>query len=415
MQRRAGFTLVELLVAMALIVFMMVILSEAFSVGLESFRRLKAIGDMNSRMRIAAIVMRADLGSDFFEGRKRLSDPNFFTNGPPTQGFFRISHGSDLDPSVNPRTIRDAGGDGIFATQATDHILHFTSKKRGNVRKDFFMAKVPPTSSLLSLGQGSARYQDTPDIFTSQWAEVAYFLRRNNSFTGSDPGLPSTPLYALYRRQRLLIPNEYDVNRGPNPVPATQANVDSYREISGNPQGPNFYFNGPMDVTFPQRRFAMSLAENGGRPVVRPGYPGLTDPDVTANANTWTFPTMAEEYAPLAGADLLLPDVLSFEVLVLLENGSDFVSLYDPTVTAFSNGNPQFQGNGPRVFDTWSGFKDDQYDYTQWNVRGAETSLPLFVNSGGVVQIRIVAVKIVLRVWDVKTLQTRQVSFIQDL
>ena len=38
MRRRQGFTLVELLVSMALVVFMMLILSEAFSVGQGSNR-----------------------------------------------------------------------------------------------------------------------------------------------------------------------------------------------------------------------------------------------------------------------------------------------------------------------------------------------------------------------------------------
>src|SRR5439155_10425507 len=46
-QKRQGFTLVEMLVAMALTIFIMVIMSEAFVAGLETFRQLKAIGDMS--------------------------------------------------------------------------------------------------------------------------------------------------------------------------------------------------------------------------------------------------------------------------------------------------------------------------------------------------------------------------------
>lgn len=48
---RRGFTLIELLYAMALIVFVMAILSQAFVAGLESFRRLKGIGDLNEGLR----------------------------------------------------------------------------------------------------------------------------------------------------------------------------------------------------------------------------------------------------------------------------------------------------------------------------------------------------------------------------
>jgi prepilin-type N-terminal cleavage/methylation domain-containing protein len=57
-----GFTLVELLLAMALILFIMVVLSEAFVAGLETYRQLKGIGDMNERMRSAVIDFRRFVG-----------------------------------------------------------------------------------------------------------------------------------------------------------------------------------------------------------------------------------------------------------------------------------------------------------------------------------------------------------------
>ncbi len=45
MGRRRGFTLVELLVAMALIMFIMALLSQAFIIASASFRKLKGMGD----------------------------------------------------------------------------------------------------------------------------------------------------------------------------------------------------------------------------------------------------------------------------------------------------------------------------------------------------------------------------------
>lgn len=60
MRRRQGFTITELLVAMALIVFIMNILSQAFVAGLESFRQLKGIGDLQEDLRMAAIDLRSD-------------------------------------------------------------------------------------------------------------------------------------------------------------------------------------------------------------------------------------------------------------------------------------------------------------------------------------------------------------------
>ena len=64
---RAGFTITELLVVMALIVFLMTILSESFSAGLASFRNLKALGDMAERLRATAVVLRRDLAQTHFE------------------------------------------------------------------------------------------------------------------------------------------------------------------------------------------------------------------------------------------------------------------------------------------------------------------------------------------------------------
>src|SRR5258707_306991 len=84
-QERRGFTLVEMLVSMALILFLLAILTEAFSAGMEAFRQLKAIGDMQDRLRSTASILRRDLAADHFEGSRRLSDPAFWTQGIPQQ------------------------------------------------------------------------------------------------------------------------------------------------------------------------------------------------------------------------------------------------------------------------------------------------------------------------------------------
>src|SRR6266498_1920925 len=94
MQQRQGFTLVEVLVAMALTIFIMVILSQCFVAGLETFRQLKAIGDMESNMRTATTVLRSDLAADHFESKRRLSDVPFWIQGPPRMGYFRLWQGS---------------------------------------------------------------------------------------------------------------------------------------------------------------------------------------------------------------------------------------------------------------------------------------------------------------------------------
>src|SRR5262245_29548405 len=172
MRRRSGFTIVELLVAMALIIFIMAILAEAFSAGLGTFRRLKAIGDMNERLRIASSIIRRSLAADHFEGKKRLSDRDFWKDGPPREGFFRLYQGS-------AGTQEGTDIDGNASYRATDHGLHFAVKLRGNNRGDFFRAAVPAAgSSLLLLPLPDSRFQEAGDsTFCSPWAEVALFLK----------------------------------------------------------------------------------------------------------------------------------------------------------------------------------------------------------------------------------------------
>ena len=152
---------------------MMLILSEAFSTAPDSFRRVKAIGDMNARMRIASGILRRDLQADHFEGKRRLSSATFWNLGPPREGFFRVWQGGQAVPEGND-------GDGLPSTRATDHMLHFTVKLRGNDWQNFLSSKVPTGLPLLGLGRADSRYQDG-DTFNSQWYEVAYFLQPTRS------------------------------------------------------------------------------------------------------------------------------------------------------------------------------------------------------------------------------------------
>src|SRR5262249_41549258 len=107
--RRGGFTLVEMMVATALIIFIMYILASAFEKGLESFRMMKVAGDMQERLRTAAVGMKTDLTKPHFNDQGsslgeylsdpglNLTDPNWV---PPDKGYFRIDFGMGglIDP-----------------------------------------------------------------------------------------------------------------------------------------------------------------------------------------------------------------------------------------------------------------------------------------------------------------------------
>jgi len=81
----------------------------------------------------------------------------------------------------------------------------------------------------------------------------------------------------------------------------------------------------------------------------------------------------------------------------------------------------------PRVFDTWSQAKDDVLDYSTptagdpvtplWRSVSPpqNTTIPLYQSSTTGDKIRIIAVQISIRIWDVNTKQTRQSSVVVDL
>src|SRR5437870_4591559 len=119
-RRRPAFTLVEMLVATALILFMMYILASAFESGLKAFRTLKVQGDLQERLRQAVTVIRMDLSAPHFGGDtspdvqgpylsdQRLNDQNWL---PSQKGYFRIAmpnlpgtlEGLDPDGTTQPQ------------------------------------------------------------------------------------------------------------------------------------------------------------------------------------------------------------------------------------------------------------------------------------------------------------------------
>jgi hypothetical protein len=210
-------------------------------------------------------------------------------------------------------------------------------------------------------------------------------------------------------------------------------------------------FSSPADLTMPARRFGMlptpppfngTVQEMAGLPADRllsvakalplgfltasRSYPYLGE---TAIDNGWgTAPPALGSPPPwqndssLQGADMLLTDVISFEVKPLVAEAGDFVDLNDARLDSFRF-NPTFfipasprtiaitppnpNPNGPAVFDTWSNQNDTTFNYTSSATTGSTLSTPL--------PVRIIALKITIRLWDAKTQQARQVSIIQEM
>jgi hypothetical protein len=428
-------------VALALIVFLMAIISEALAISTKTFRDLKATGDMAQRLRVTSSLLRRTLEADHFGTGQRLSIPTFwYPDGPflpprpPQAGFVRVyqqtprnvapnvDEGGDRLIAVPPPATTLAGPAPYASGRVVNCALHFTALLSGSNMSDTFFGYAPAGSPLLALGNPEARYQDpggSNPPYSCQWAEFAFFLQPTPDTANG------TPLYALYVRQRLLVP--YNAADGVSPTTvAGVATPTDYAEVSATLSGTGPFTltgNRPGDLTQPPRRFGMN-ADVSAAP--SPNYAGLF-------ANGSGYPTLASETDQdrksgrpngaansqrLAGSDLLLTDVLSFEVRVLAKGWTDFADVFQLSA-GYTLNNPAFNATtGPMAFDTWSARKDAAYDYSGWNggtaANGKYDAIPMWDPAGNAGPV-LKAVQITLRVWDFKTELTRQVTFVVAL
>jgi hypothetical protein len=403
---RSGFTLVEMMVAMTLTMFVMVILSQCFVQGLETFSGLKAIGDMQEELRTATTLLRADLSQDHFEGKRRLSDPVArFKNEKIREGFFVLGSGYPLQPaaanSTYPSSTKAYEGteDGtalpnlsakdIPSYRYTDHFLHFSTKMRGNAREKNFAVPVPgfglgavpitylqkfqpPPGAGGTMPAQDAVFQENASVVHSPWAEIVYLLLPTgttaNPRTPPPPGsgAPGTKLCALYRCQYVVLPVTTDANNQRLPTSATSAG------IAGIPTGNGMTFYSPND-----------LARGWSGRTFNP-YQYFSGTNNHFNNNT-----------PPPGAALVLSNVLSFQVMAMTSNsGGDFVDLTE--IAAVSQNNKYFV-----PFDT--------ANYS------AGPQLPSVPATPPQPAYSIQGLQIIIRIWDPKSRQARQVTLVQDM
>ncbi len=357
MRNRSAFTLLEMMVVIALTLFIMVVLSQAFSAGLDVFRDLKAYGDMEQELRGASNLLRRDLSADHFEGKRRLSDPNIWSL-PAREGFFRVYQAAS---SVDEFGALNTTQPGCWRAVGV-HALHLSVKLRGNTRDSVFYTTVPAGSTLLAAQTTffneaiDARFQDQATTFATPWAEVAYVLVQTGTTTApNDPTVATgTPLFALYRVQFLVTTDSTRVN-ATNPIPSARRSL--YPGVSFRVAGKNLVFNNPGDlVTQANRR-------------LNPATRNVTGFGALTQANAGSF----------GGATLVLSNVISFDVRVLKSTS------LGSTVCA-----PVAKTD----------FEDFSFDSSQMATTTA------YVIKG---------LEVCLRIWDQKTGLTQQASVVQDL
>jgi prepilin-type N-terminal cleavage/methylation domain-containing protein len=392
---RPGFTLIELMVALALTMFIMVILSQAFTMSLETFSGMKGIGDMQINLRTAEVILRDDLRQDHFEGIRRLSDltPTPGASqlmGPlPQAGFFAVRRSSNPTLSAaSPYYIEGYDASNLPSFRATDHMLYMTVKRRGNRQENFFSASVNgPVSVLDQFFKAQTAYdvdgvlnlpyatQAAPyvtgsgsGIYNGQWAEVLYYLIRTGSTT--EPHNPTstlgTPIYALYRAQFVMVPDATNVNG----VFANGQEMTTFAGISCNAGSTSVVFFSPAD--------AAHQPPTG--PVKR------VIPDLHAFAPPATFDPANNRIC--AASTLVLPNVISFGIQVMPLLSATFVDVPPPV----------------------SGAAYGLYDTTKLSPTHATTGY-----TNGAANTGLKGIQITLRVWENNTRQTRQATIVQDL
>ena len=313
---RNAFTLVELMVAMALIILMLSIMSQAFVIATGTMQGLKEVADMQEKIRPAITLLQRDLGANHFEGSKKLSDPEFWDNGPPKEGYFMLwqDNATELATGIEPSEGTFNGVSFSRSAALANHMLAFTVKLPGKSPNDFFEENLAlPILKPIKLAFGNTffnvvnnpvqatdtpkgmtdsnirRFESTPDRIHSDWAEVAYFLGPHNAGVatlvadGNTDGKnnpPSLPYFNLYRQQKLVLPN-YNIEGAALPLLDQNLGIISANPVDYNPNldanlnpkigillakdyfsGLSFHldnnskieFNKPSDLTVPWKR-----------------------------------------------------------------------------------------------------------------------------------------------------------------
>jgi prepilin-type N-terminal cleavage/methylation domain-containing protein len=350
---RTGFTLVEMLVAMALSLGIMLILTEAFRISLDFIRGANSTAVMITQLNGAGASLQRDLSLQHFlpEDPKqnqgiRLSDQRLDQLTPagqgwttPISGFFRIVQ----QPRPGTDTVDDTVDYENFTVKTTStHALHFTSISPVGAQQNTF--------SVLTASNGA---------YASRAAEIAYFLVGPVGKTSVPNG---RPVYNLVRRYRLVAFSNDD--RSLLTPGAADTNV-----IAGN--GVTAFTL--QDVTNPANRMALNTA---------------SFPVVNTSALTFGVPG-----APRYGEDILASNVLSFEVLADWTPNSQGVAAGATAALPFGIGvnteAPYDYFQNGQVFDTY-----------------AQLTTPPFTMPPQAIRIK--SIQVSLRIYDPKVKQARQ-------
>jgi prepilin-type N-terminal cleavage/methylation domain-containing protein len=393
--RQNGFTIVELLVALALVLFIMSIISQVFVDASEAFRSARSKAELTEKLRFITQTLRADLRSRHFENGRKLSDPDFWKEGPPKTGYFRLEQ---LSFDNSDSAIKSVGND-IFpiGIPKDGNLLAFTSFLDGQNPGSFHSINASTTlSNWLTSGGFSprdTRFEDAK-TFNSPDAEVAWFLAPDAAGFSSEYPMQDEPLspfptmkvYSLLRRVWPLAPERQHAASNTLSVLADAVSVTP------------FGFNGGLwaseepNTDVPTRR---ALGQSY--------YQGVS------NAASWRNSRLngATVTPGNSSGFVVASNVLSFTVEVLPEYGSQFIPLKDLKYFDQTAGLQMAYASAPWVYDTWSmralgsgpGVTDD---YSKWMIPGVASSVPMLPGTAtlGSLPPKITAIRVTIRLYD---------------
>ncbi len=399
-KRSMGFTIVELLVSLGLVIFIMSLVSTIFVIATKSFRDMKAAGDLSEQLRSAGQLIRGMVKATHFTENVQPSDDKFWqawdssgsgsyytrSGTPPLytdaqlkdpgntfgrKGYLRLDQlAQPVDPfvggSLDFDSLRVYTGNEI-----SDQRLSMTVLQSGLTPSDLFSAYYDPTKTTkpVFLTTINHSYFESAELVRRPQAEVAFYLAPPDVLDAPKTGLISgdatnLPLYSLHMKTWLLKDSN---DSGTGPVP----------QLSFPPPAPiGLGTNGWNDLAL--------VTYTGNRATMEPIQTRLLD---RFNANT-----------------LILRNVVSFEVQMLDKVGNPINlgvnGFFDTSAEAnWTKFTPMM---GAPTYSNKAG----SWVANQWQNQGGGASLA---------PLKIFALKIILRVYDPDNEITRQMTLIEPL
>jgi prepilin-type N-terminal cleavage/methylation domain-containing protein len=307
---RRGVTLIEMLVAVALLVLMMTIIVQVFGAATGAVSTAKTLQDLDANLRQLDATIRQDLQNV----TAKFTPP---LNPKDNLGYFEYGENSFAD---------NQGED-------TDDYVRFTAKAPEG---QYFTGRFYVSTTLANLSQAQQKsyFAINPITITSQYAEIVYFLRNGN----------------LYRRVLLVVPERqssigslisaFSASTDPNyastaipgsnglPLPLSYQGVNdisarppSVRVVIGALPNTNFVnsvvLNTLGDLTNRENRFSYSRfgGDFGTFQIAAPGAPapppgdGILD-DLNPNAGSVVFGNGVPDFYPTLYPAALSPNRL---------------------------------------------------------------------------------------------------------